>query len=64
MAELTINAREAAERSGIGINEIYDQCKNNPAFPAFKIGRKTLIYTDGFDKWVAEIAQQRSGYRK
>jgi len=61
---LTLTPKEAAIRSGIGINTIYEICRDNPAFPAFRVGKKTLIPVEAFDKWVADLGKRRSGFKK
>lgn len=63
-AKLAITVDEAAKRSGIGRDELYRQCHDNCHFPCFKVGRKILIYVDGFDKWIARLAQNRAGFRR
>ena len=63
--KITMTIPEAAKRSGIGINELYWHAKNNPDFPAFTVGKskkKIVVYIDGFDKWVAELAKKRKGF--
>ncbi|MEN6620910.1 MAG: helix-turn-helix domain-containing protein [Smithella sp.] len=53
---LTLTVKEAAKLSKIGINEIYWQVKNNPKFPCFHIGKKTLIPRKPFEEWVLGLA--------
>ena len=56
-SSLTLTVKEAAKISKIGIKEIYWQIKNNPKFPCFHIGKKTLIPRELFEKWVLSLAR-------
>lgn len=56
-AALTLTVKEAAKISKIGVKELYWQVKNNPEFPCFHIGRKTLIPREPFEKWVIGLAR-------
>jgi hypothetical protein len=54
---LTLTVKEAAKISKIGIKEIYWQVKNNPKFPCFHIGSKTLIPKELFEKWILDLTK-------
>ena len=59
--KMTVSPEEAARMSGIGENEIYRLCHEDPTFPVFKIGRKFRIYVKGLDEWIANHAKHKSG---
>jgi excisionase family DNA binding protein len=64
MDKLNITTKEAAIRANVGINRIRELCKL-PDFPAFMSGkRKVLINAEKFDKWWADKADRRSGFKK
>ncbi|CUH95911.1 hypothetical protein P22_1997 [Propionispora sp. 2/2-37] len=54
---ITLTVKQAAELSQIGIKEIYWHIKNNPKFPYFHIGKKTLIPRGLFEEWVIGLAR-------
>lgn len=61
MQRITLKPAEAAALSGIGINKIRELAKA-PSFPAFRDGRKILIYKDLFLEWLKQQAIEKTGF--
>ncbi len=64
LPRITLTVKQAAEISQIGVKEIYWQIKNNPQFPCFYIGKKTLIPRTLFEDWVLSLARCNHNGRK
>ena len=61
MEQLTIKTAEAAALSGIGINRLRELARR-PEFPAFRDGRKILIYKELFEEWLKQQAIEKVGF--
>lgn len=58
-SKIALTVQEAAEALSISPPTIY-QLMRTEDFPAFKIGRRTLISRSGLEMWVAAQTMQNS----
>ena len=61
MQRITLKPAEAASLSGIGINRLRELARR-PDFPAFRDGRKILIYKELFLEWLKQQAVEKVGF--
>ncbi len=61
VGKITLSTKEAATLSGIGINRMRELARR-PEFPAFRDGRKILIYKDLFLEWLKQQAVEKTGF--
>ena len=60
LAPLAVSAPEAARLLGVSKPTLY-QLMNNSGFPAFKVGKRTLISVEGLREWInkqVEVEQE------
>ena len=53
MKQLTITVSEASRILGLSRPMIYTKLLNDPSFPAFRVGNRWLISTEGLHQWIA-----------
>ena len=60
LAPLAVSAPEAARLLGVSKPTLY-QLMNKSGFPAFKVGKRTLISVEGLREWInkqVEVEQE------
>ncbi len=57
-----LTVRQAAKRLGIGINRLYDLCRNK-SVPYYQIGKAIRIRPQDLDEYIQQLAKPRHGYR-
>ena len=51
--KLTLTVEEAAKKTGLGINKMYELV-NAKGFPAITVGRRKLIVKSKFTEWLED----------
>ena len=54
---MTLVPKEAAKEANVSLPTIYEWCRI-PSFPAIHVGRKIVIPTDAFRRWLEAQAGQ------
>ena len=58
---ITVTVAEAAELTGIGINQIHEWVNTDDTFPVFCIGTKRVIEVQLLREWLKKRCKQRVG---
>lgn len=51
---VSISVKAAAERLGVSTRKVYQLAQTDPSFPAYKIGRRTVVSVEGLREWDAK----------
>lgn len=57
--KLTISVSEVARRLGINTHSAYTLVRRAD-FPAFRIGKRIVVYEKGLEEWVKNCAEKES----
>ncbi len=60
MEKRTLTPKELQSFIGIGRAKAYELC-NKKGFPAFRVGKKILINTEGLQRWMTEQEGKQNG---
>ena len=60
MKKLTINVAELALQLGISKPKAYELVRSD-GFPSIQVGRRIVIPTDGFKRWLARKSGEEGG---
>lgn len=51
---IAVSVAEAAKRLGISERHAYDLAREDPSFPAYRIGRRIVVSVEGLRAWDAK----------
>lgn len=57
---ITVSVEEAAKRLGVGRRTCYRIIESDPSFPAYKIGRRTVVSVEGLREWDSKRRSERA----
>lgn len=63
LAPVAVTIAEAAEMAHVGYAVVAEWAKKESTFPAFKVGKHTLIPVEPFRDWINERGKLRVGIR-